>query len=450
MKAAPKTTTLRSAIILTTSSSFLVPLVGLVTAPLLARALSPDGRGEAAAALAPATLILAVATLGLPEALTYFVARRPRSTKMAVGWASVLVLAVGIASFGLTWLASDFLSDGDSDLAGLILLSVALTVPALLGNIFRGAAIGRQLYGLAAIDKVIVTLWRLVWYVGLYVTDHLTVLTATLVVVVSPFAAMWIYIPRVWRGATDEASSEERELTGARDLLRQLMSYGLRVWFGAVALMILGRAAQLLIVPLSSTRELGLFSVAVTVADVPVLVAFAVQSALFGVGSKTQDARQMAAAVRLVFLVGLVGGGALAALVPFIIVPVFGAEYADASDVCLLLLLGAIVSVPGHLAASCVAAWGRPGIRSLGMTLSLAANLSAFYLFVPSYGALGAAYAGLFGTAVLDVVLLLATAKVLDIRARDFWLVRPSDVSRLRRELTALIPGRKRRPRHRA
>lgn len=401
-----------------------------------------------AAALAPATLILAVATLGLPEALTYHVARRPRITKLAVGWASVVVVVVGIVSLGLTWLASDYLSDGDAELADLILLGVAITVPALLGNVFRGAAIGRQLYVLTALDKVIVTLWRLMWYVGLYVTDHLTVITATLVVVVAPFASMWIYIPRLWRGAADDApppdsSEEERQPTASRDLVRMLVSYGMRVWFGAVALMILGRTAQLFMVPLSSARELGLFSVAVTVADVPILVAFAVQSALFGVGSRTQDARQMATTVRLVFLVGLVGCGALAALVPFIMVPVFGAEYADATDVCLLLLLSAMLSIPGHLAASCVAAWGRPGLRSLGMTLSLVASLSAFFLFVPQLGAVGAGYASLIGTLVLDVVLVVATARLLGIQTRDFWLVQPSDVSRLWREVTAAMPRRK-------
>ena len=86
----------RRAVLLVTVSSFLVPAAGVLTQPILARALGVEGRGELALALAAPGLALAVATLGLPEALVYYLAKHPRITRPALLLASLVVLGLGV------------------------------------------------------------------------------------------------------------------------------------------------------------------------------------------------------------------------------------------------------------------------------------------------------------------------------------------------------------------
>lgn len=429
---------LRFAVILTTASSSLIPLVGLVTAPLLARTLSPDGRGEMAAAIAPAMLMLAVATLGLPESLTYHLAKRPHLTRQALAWSLLLTLSVGVATVGATWLAVPFLSDGDHGLADLILLASGVTVPALVVNVLRGAAIGHQLWRTAALERAIVTFWRLGWIVGLFVTDELTVSTAVLVVVTAPFIGGVVYIPMVSRryhAPTPANYASENQVPLAAPVLRPLVTFGAQVWFGAVAMMLLARASQLLMVPLSSPRDLGLLVVALQFADVPLLLAFAIQGALFGVGSNVRNASQTTTTSRLTLLVAIVGCSLLAALLPFVIAPLFGSEFSAALVPAWVLLLNVLVLIPGLMAGSGLAAWGRPGLRSVGLVLTLVINLTAFTILVPRFGVVGACFGSLLTSSTQTTFMLFFARRVLGVRSRDYVLIRVSDLRRVGREL---------------
>src|SRR5437868_3750154 len=65
-----------SALVRTTVASLAVPAAAVLTGPILARELGPGGRGELAALIAPLMFATLVANFGIPEALTYTVARR--------------------------------------------------------------------------------------------------------------------------------------------------------------------------------------------------------------------------------------------------------------------------------------------------------------------------------------------------------------------------------------
>src|SRR5947208_1124963 len=85
----------RRVVALMTATSLLVPLVRLVTAPLLARSLGVEVRGAVAAALNPAALIAVTAGLGLPDALTFHLAKRPDASRRALLSSGVPTLLAG-------------------------------------------------------------------------------------------------------------------------------------------------------------------------------------------------------------------------------------------------------------------------------------------------------------------------------------------------------------------
>src|SRR4051794_8939989 len=72
------------------------PLSGILIAPILAHELGAAGRGEVAAATSPVVLASMIATLGIPEATTYFVARRQNN--------ALAIVRIGIGTLALSGL----------------------------------------------------------------------------------------------------------------------------------------------------------------------------------------------------------------------------------------------------------------------------------------------------------------------------------------------------------
>lgn len=419
-----------------TASSFLVPAAGVLTQPILAQGLGVDGRGELAAVIAPAALVVSVATLGLPEALTYYLAKHPRVIRHAMLWASVITVAAGGLCLLATIGALPFLSAGDSVLADLIVLGIALTIPALVIGVFRGAATGRQMWNQIACERLVNTALRILGFSVLFLVGHLTVFTAVLVSCLSPIVAGVVY----WRLLLQPPEAEDEEpLHGG--ILRPLLSFGSRMWLGAVASMLLARIGQILMAPLSNVGELGLYSVATTISDLPLIVAIAIQGTLYGVNSKSIDAVKLTATTRLTLLVGFVGCAVLGATLPLWIGPLFGAAFTAATIPSLMLMFSALLCIPGLMAATGLSAWGRPGLRSIGLALTVVVNVAAFVLLVPPLGVIGAAWTSILSNVLLTGYMIITASRVMKVPAGDFVFVRGSDIALLRREGVRLVRG---------
>ena len=427
-----------------TATSFLVPFAGLITAPVLARALGSAGRGELAAALAPSALMLAVATFGLPDAITYYLAKRPGSTRQAVLWGTAITIVLGFLCLGITWLALPFLSVGNTSLAENILLATAVTIPALAVGVFRGAATGRQMWRFVAIERLILTGLRVVCFVGLWAIDALTVFTAVLVNVILPIVAGVIYLALLAKPPQDQNDPDISDR-----VLFSILNYGSKVWLGSIASMLISRIAPLVMVPLSSVRDLGLYTVASTISDIALVVALGVQGALFGVNARSANANQLTATARLTTLAAIVGCIGIAATLPFWIEPLFGAEFKDATIPTIILLASAIICVPGLMASSGLSAWGRPGLRSIGLAITFVISLGSLVILVPLLGVYGATITNLISNTVLTGTMVLFASRVMGVPVSDFIVLRGRDFVRVwseLRRLVAAITRRLRRP----
>lgn len=416
-----------------TASSVLVPVAGVLTQPILAHALGVEGRGELAAALAPAALALAAATLGLPDALTFYLAKHPAVTRRALAVATMVTLTLGLVCLGTVDVAGPFLSGGDGDLARLILLAMAITVPALLVGVLRGAASGRQLWTEVAVERVASTILRVVSLGTLAILGALTVFSAVVATTVVPVVAGFIY----WRLLLKPPSLlEEPPFDGA--VSRKVVSYGSRVWLGSIASMVLSRLDQLLMTPLSSVEQLGYYSVAVTIADVPLIVVLAIAGAVTGVNSRSNDPQQITDSARLTVILGLLGCGALAAVAPLMIPILFGAEFGPSTLPTVMLIASAFLCIPGLMASAGLSSHGRPGLRSVGLLVTLVVNVGCFVILVPVFGAPGAATTSLLSNVVLTTYMVVAASRVMGVPVRDFVVLRRSDFVRVWGEVRSL------------
>nr|WP_255479934.1 oligosaccharide flippase family protein [Quadrisphaera sp. RL12-1S] len=426
----------------TTTTSMLVPVIGVVTAPVLARALGVEGRGEVATAMAPAALVAAVATLGLPEALTYHLARRPDQTRRALVPAALVSLLLGAVCWGLSWGFASVLTKGDAQLIPIMLVGTALALPQMLVGLLRGAAVGLQMWGAVAADRALSSLLRLVVLLALALAGALDVRVAVIAMSVIPVVTGLVY----WRvllrrppAASGAAGGAASPPPSSSSITRDVLSFGSSTWLGAVASMATGRVAQLMTTPLSDATQLGLLVVAITISDVLFILITAVRDTLFGVNARFDDREQLMAISRSALLVGAVGALVLGATVPLWIGPVFGEQFAPATEPTWWLLVAAVTNIPGLMAGAGLGAWGRPGLRSASFVVALVVLVGAFFLLVPSMGAVGAGIAAIASGTAMSVFAVVLAARVNRSSPWAFVVPRGSDVVALGHEGARLL-----------
>lgn len=421
---------------ISTVGNLIPPVVALVTQPILAQGLGVAGRGELAAATAPLLFATAILTIGLPESLTYHLARQAagiaRLTRLSVGTLSL----VGLAGSGVVALLAGPLSAGDAALARLIMVAGIAITPTLIIAALRGLAAGAQAWRLIAAERILNALLRLAAVLTLYAVGALTPMTATIVVATTSFIGGTLYL-RLLRGIRTPDFTAAGNAEPAR-----LFRYASQVWLGAVTGVMLSRFDQLLMTPLAGVEQLGYYAVAVSVSEVILVFNSSVRDVMFAVESHGPDPNRVARASRLSTLMTLAGAIAIAAVAPWAIPFFFGSSFAAATPVTLVLLFGVVLGNPGSVAGAALSGRGRPGLRSLSLFIASAVNAIAVFILVPSFGAIGAAAATLIGNVVAGNLNIVWLRAFFGMRVVGFYSFRAADFGDLLTLLKQLIARR--------
>jgi O-antigen/teichoic acid export membrane protein len=422
---------LRRAMYFSVGANIVVPLAGLFSAPILTHTLGVVGRGEVAAATAPNALLVVAATLGFPEALTYVVARGNTSIRQSLRISAIAGVAFSLPAVLVCLLLAEPLTGGDADLAQLLGLATLLTVPTLVVNLLRGVAAGEQMWGLVAAEKGFCAVVRLIAFGALALGGELTVVSAVLVISVSPLAGAAFYLHVVLR-------PDQRARLRPGQVFRELTAYGFKSWIGSITSMVNGRLPQLLITPLAGTRQLGLFVVAILVADVLTILASGIRDVLFSANARSNDASQLSRASRVtVLLIAFLAVG-VGVLLPYVLVPVFGAGFGDALATTYVLLAAAVLGIPGLILGAGLAAWNRPELGAYAALAALAVSTAGLVVLTPSGGAVGAAAAILVSSAVSSAVAAVFFSRITGLSVAAIVPPRVSDARVLASEAAGI------------
>lgn len=398
------------------AANLAVPAATVVTAPLLAQALGVDGRGELAAATAPLLLIVSAATVGIPEAITYLSAGRHFPEHLLVRTGVLFLIAAG----GLGAVAMYLFSIGEfvepSARTALVAIAPA-ACPTLAIGALRAAAAAREDWSTIAAEKTLNGLLQLSGVAALFVFGRLSILAAALVIGYAPAFAGLIYLFRRRQGSPHTGLK-------ASAVARGIASYGPRVWAGSVFGILLTRLDQVLMVPLSSAAELGLYVVAVTVGEVPLVVSRAVRDVVLTKESREPSIDLLTRASRLAFYICTFIVVCVLATMTWTIPLLFGEDFVGVYPALAVILVGILIAVPGSVAGSGLMARNRPGLRSWILIVAAILNVGLVVLLVPEWGALGAAIASFVAYAIGGVANIVALRLLFGV---PFWpfFVRP-------------------------
>jgi O-antigen/teichoic acid export membrane protein len=418
-------------------SNLAIPASAVLTGPILARSLGPAGRGALAAVLTPIALSTYVFNLGVPQALTYVVAKGRSTTARANKLGLLLGALIGlVCAGGLIALTPVLLQKYPDQQTLFIVLTLLLPLQMAVGML-RYVAQARGRYELMTRERWFSVISRLVLIAGVALAGTLTVAAAAWFTHGTAVLATLLLLPILWAGESSKA--EEREPPSA--ITRFVMRYGLATWVGTVGGVLVMRLDQVLLTPLAGPKELGYYAVAVSVAEVPLLGLLAVRDVIFSASTDREDPQLVARATRATVLlaVPLCVIGIL--LAPLLLPPIFGAGFEPAVRITQVLFIATIPNGISMVLSAGLLASGRPALASRAQLVAAVATVIALFALVPPLGAIGAAYASLIAYLVGAVLVTVSLRRVTGLKSREFLLPHRADlvdiVTRLRGRLSA-------------
>lgn len=370
------------------AAQVLTGVVALIANVLMARAMTPDHRGEVALLLQIVYLGSQVLLLGTERS---FVASYHNFTPSAAvrAYSRLLIVPVlaGVVAAAVFSLAAPH---GLNPGAAIVALVVAYTLVAAVGLAARSIAIavGKTKDFLAA--QVIEALLQLALFTALFLLGVSTPAIWIVAYLVAGILPTTAYVLIWLRGSTGGQGHERNGLVRRE---------GLALFPAAVSNMAMLRADRLALPALASTSALGLYA---SVATMTELLAWPLRAFADSRIGKWRAADQegglrtrpvvLAAVAYTVVLVPVA-----AVMLYLLIVPLFGEAYAPAKAVVVPLVIAAGLYGISRVALALLIAKGHAGLVSTGEIVGFAVSFAFYLLLIPAHGILGAAYGSLIG-----------------------------------------------------
>jgi len=364
------------------SASYAPVIAGLLTGPLLARALGPAGRGEIAAATVIATIVTTMAGLGVPLALAHAVAHREHSRASLLAtslhlaaWETLPIVAIAIAlGFG------PFASFSPSGRVWAVVLTAFAPIGVLVICVTMLLIGEGELRPLVRI-QVVPTLGLVALLLPMYIAGLLFVWSYLALMV--GFALLSLVLGLQALGIRPSGSVS----------LRPLVRFGLQGYLGYLAGFATIRLDQAIVGPVLGARQLGFYAVAATIAQLPLAIGRAIGSRAFRSVAQagTSERRDLIAHyIRTSIVVSALAGAAIVVASP--ILPfAYGRAFEPSLAPLYWLLPGSVMLCGSATAAAALSAAGHPGWTTTAELVGLVATLVGLPLVLPIYGIVGAA-----------------------------------------------------------
>lgn len=424
----------------------LYPLT-ILTSIIVARLLGPSDRGVYAFIVLFGSSLLPLATLGTGAGVVYLVS----SGKFEVNRVFLTTCLLGVATGGVcagiigACIAGHVFGSVITALPFTMLLPILLVLPLQgLDFMINRLAIGTHWFSLmnwSMIAKPILNaLFLLVAVAMLHGGVRGAVIAVCAAAVVSAVGTTLLSFRRY-----------QPIFTLERTYTRACLSYGLRAWWGDLALRVNLRLDQFLLGLIGQASQLGLYSVAVNFTELLWVIPDAMGPVLFNrisAGTTTEEDRTRLLAVihRVLFLLTLVVAVAVGLFAPLVLRLTVGRKYVGAAGALQLLLPGTLLMVTTKTLTKYFGGTGKPLKSSVPQVVGAVLSAVLYIVLIPRLGVTGAAIASSLGYAATAAVCLFIYTTDLKRGLAELFIVRPADFHWVYQRLSGAILPLVRRP----
>src|SRR6266566_2106021 len=396
------------------STNALMLSSGVVTSLLSAWALGPSGRGDLMVVLMWPAIFSMVAQIGLPQAYRFWIAKKPECISALFSNAVIFTLLVGLITLGLSELIIPHLIGERSPEVLRLARIYLLVIPVhMLTDLTRGMLEGARRFTWVGALRLILFGVQLGSYVVLWLTGHLTVASASYTMVASLVASLVVSLIAVWRELHPKWQPNLAELGTT-------LRYGVRDYPGILTEFVNWRMDLMMLVGMASSSAVGLYVVALRLADITTTLAGSVGDALLPevAASKKADqaTRVVTRSLRLTLCAHLLILIPLWIAAPYILRFAYGEGFVPVTNVLRLLMFASVVWSAGAIVISGLNGLGHPGLSAIARIAAALVMVVALLTWLPSRGIQGAALASITGYSVMFLVAL-------------FWLLHRRQIS---------------------
>jgi O-antigen/teichoic acid export membrane protein len=411
-------------------------LVGsFVASVAVSRLLGVEGKGVFSLFIATVTGLSLIATLGVPNGQTVYASDRPEWLRHfmanAVPFSLLAGGIIGLAYFGVGWVTGwrQVAPLGPfGAVAGLIV------VPAGVLLMFqRQYFLVLHRFELAKIAGGVAVTLPLAGYVVLGLAHRTDVNAFLGVFVASQLVCYLLFqVPARRAGPPQQGFS--------RELARPSLSFGVRQLASITAGYAMGRLDWFIVAAYLGDYGLGIYSVAVALAEITVRLSNEIGTMLYptfsGRNLKPGDAPR---ALRLVTLMAVATGGLLFVASGPVVHLLYGAAFAQAVPALRWLVLGTVARSTTHVTWTYVSARGRPssGVGVFGIATAVDVGLNI--LLLPHWGVVGASIALATSYVVAAVLFYVLFRQREACSLRQAFVVDGGDLRRLSQAVREII-----------
>jgi O-antigen/teichoic acid export membrane protein/glycosyltransferase involved in cell wall biosynthesis len=402
--------------------------VGALQVGITARILGPAGKGELTAALLLPGLFAILAPLGIDWASMYHLGKKTfsRDTLVRTVLAALLILggAGVVACLGASYFLRDRLFGGVSPAAVWV---AVLTIPTQLSWLFLGGFYrGEMRIAEANLMDVGRSTLRFLLIVTALVVLRWSVLGVVLAQVLAE-SLMTVLALRYLGGVKLRPMLQW-------DVLSKLLAFGIQIYSCSLFLYLNYRVDLFLVRSKLDLYQTGLYSTAVTLAEILWMVPNSLGTVLFpSMARSSEEGREALtlAICRSSFWMMAILCGILALGRNLALRFIFGERFVEAGPALLGLLPGILAMSLQFILGTALSGRGRPLPVALGAAIGFGANVFLNLAWIPRYGILGASLASSVSYTLVTLVVLIAYLRISDSRLRDAILLRKEDLRRL-------------------
>jgi O-antigen/teichoic acid export membrane protein len=369
--------------------------VGALTAIAIARLLGPSGAGAFFVAQSLLMVLTVATTLGVEHGIVYYVSSGRWDARSAYGAALRVAAAAGLVGALIGLVARLIFPSAFAGLPVWLVAVAAGALPFALAWIFATyVALATDRYEAFVLPRFLQASGVLALGVLgalAYGVDGAVIGMTVSTVLVGLGTVIWArrVLPR-------GAPSQNR-------MLRRAVSFGIKA-YAANGLQLLNyRLDVFLLAAVASAVAVGQYSVAVAVTSILWLLPAALSEVLYPRVAHL-DARDDASAaeqlemvetksVRHVALMAILTAVLVALVLLFLVVPLFGSEFAAATGLGLILIPGAAAIGVGGTLSSSIVGRGRPTYSLYSALIVTPVTIMLYLVLIPSFDATGAALA---------------------------------------------------------
>jgi len=407
----------------------LLALLILLTDVIIARTFGPEWKGYFAILLVSPLIIATIAGLGLDYGLNYLGHKDP--SQLSGYFTTALILGLSSSGIFALILGLDIFGVQSAVFASIPLSARQAILPAVL------AVPGELFFMLAAFFAITsgkVLIYGRMRVLRRFVVFLSVILAATLWAATFPLNLTFV-VGLHFLGMVLAACYAVRAcgipLSPPCPNFGFVLSSGLSAYLGRLAERLLLRLDVLLLGMLGSAHAVGLYSVAVGIAESILFVSTTLQAVLFSVRAEQREESHFSA-----FRAMVIGGAALViacGLAAWWLIPlVFGKAFEGSVQLCLLLLPGIYLFSLGHTLQPYLVQKRKAAWITRAQVIALVVNAGLNIWLIPKYGAVAASIASSFCYSCSFVALLASLHSLHPGRLHTLLLPTAQDLVKLR------------------